>query len=191
MILTFVDDLIDHRRAQGQRYDLKYVLLFSIMALLSNSKSYRDISRYIKQHFEIFKKDFSLKWKRAPAYTTVRNIIRGINGKELEACFRAYSQSLLEPVKEGQLVSIAGDGKTLRGSFDNFEDKKAIQILSFFETNQKLILAHECIEEKTNEIPVVQKLLQELGLTDYLYTLDALHCQKKPLKMPSSQKRNY
>lgn len=191
MITTFVDDLLDHRRAQGQRYELKFVVLFSIMALLSNSKSYRDISRYLKQHFKILKKDFSLKWKRPPSYTTVRNIIKGIDDKELEACFRAYSQSLLEKNKDGKLVCIAGDGKTLRGSFDNFEDKRAVQILSFFESSQRLILAHECIEEKTNEIPAVQKLLQELELTDYLYTMDALHCQKKLLKVPVNQKRSY
>lgn len=191
MISTFVDDLLDHRRAQGQRYELKFVVLFSIMALLSNAKSYRDISRYLKRHFNILKKDFSLKWKRPPSYTTVRNIIKGIDDKELEACFRGYSQSLLEIDKEGKLVCIAADGKTLRGSFDNFDDKRAVQILSFFESNQRLILAHECIEEKTNEIPAVQKLLQELELTDYLHTMDALHCQKKLLKVRNNRQRNY
>lgn len=182
MILTFLDDLRDHRRSQGQRYSLKHVVLFSIMSLLSNSKSYRDISRYINLHFSVLQHDFSLKWKRPPSYTTIRNILQGIDGAELEACFRAYSQSFLVAKDSKSLVSIAADGKTLRGSFDNFEDKKTTQILSFFESEQRIILAHECIDEKTNEIPVVQKLLQELELTDYLYTMDALHCQKKPLK---------
>ena len=57
------------------------------MALLSNSKSYRDISRYITLHFTVLKHDFSLKWKRSPSYTTVRNILQGIDGNELEASF--------------------------------------------------------------------------------------------------------
>jgi hypothetical protein len=78
-------------------------------------------------------------------------------------------------------ISIAVDGKVLRGSFDSFEDKKAIQVLSFFDTLNGLILAHEIIDEKTNEIPVFQRLIKELGLGDVVYTLDALHCQKKLL----------
>ena len=78
-------------------------------------------------------------------------------------------------------MGIAVDGKVLRGSYDHFGDKKAIQVLSFFETGQGLILAHEVIEEKTNEIPVFQRLMKELNLEGVVYTLDALHCQKKRL----------
>jgi nucleoside-diphosphate-sugar epimerase len=41
-----------------------------------------------------------------------------------------------------------------------------------------IILAHEEIEAKTNEIPVAQELIQKLGLTDCVFTFDALHCKK-------------
>lgn len=181
MILTFLDDLQDHRRAQGRRYELKYIILFSIMAILSNAKSYRQISSFILTHYETLKKEFAIEWKKCPAYTTVRNIIQGVGPKEIEACFRAYTQSLLDTCIANTDTGVAVDGKVLRGSFDHFEDRKAIEILSFFETRQGLILAHEAIDEKTNEIPVFQRLIKELGLENVVYTLDALHCQKKLL----------
>lgn len=181
MILTFLDDLKDHRRAQGRRYELKFIILFSIMAILSNAKSYRQIASFIKKHYATLNKEFSLEWKRYPSYTTVRNIIQGTNSFELENCFRIYSKSLLEENNNNDDISVAVDGKVLRGSFDHFEDKKAIQVLSFFDTEQEIILAHEKIDEKTNEIPVFQKLLKELELENIVYTLDALHCQKKLL----------
>ncbi len=181
MILTFLDNLKDHRRAQGLRYELKYIILFSIMAILSNAKSYRQISSFIKMHYKTLDKDFYLNWKRPPSYSTVRNIIQGTASKELESCFRSYSQALSNQGNNNAGASIAVDGKVLRGSYNNFEDKKAIQVLSFFETGQGLILAHEVIEEKTNEIPVFQRLINELQLEGVVYTLDALHCQKKLL----------
>ncbi len=177
MILTFLDDLKNHRRAQGRRYKLKHIVLFSIMAILSNAKSYRQISSFITMHYETLNREFELDWKKPPAYTTVRNIIQGTDPKETEACFRAYTQSLLDN-GEGADNGIAVDGKVLRGSYDHFEDKKAIQVLSFFDTAQGLILAHEKIDEKTNEIPVFQRLINELGLENAVYTLDALYCQK-------------
>jgi hypothetical protein len=178
MIITFLDEIRDHRRSQGQRYELRFILLFSIMAILSNAKSYRDIARFINKHHERLKNDFGLEWKKSPAYTTVRNIINGVGQQELEASFRAYAQSLSETEKDSY-VGIAVDGKVLRGSYDHFQDKKAIQVLSFFDTQSELILAHEKIDVKTNEIPVVQALIPQLELENVVYTLDALHCQKK------------
>lgn len=77
---------------------------------------------------------------------------------------------------------IAGDGKVLRGSFDRFADQKAIQILSAFLTDSRIILAHEEIIAKTNEIPIAQELMSELGLSGYIFTFDALHCQEKTLQ---------
>ena len=35
---------------------------------------------------------------------------------------------------------------------------------------------------KTNEIPTAQKLIEALGLTDCIFTFDALHCQEKTLQ---------
>lgn len=182
MITTFLEDLKDHRRSQGQRYKLEYIILFSIMAFLSNAKSYRDISRFISVHFEVLKEYFGLSWKKPPGYTTVRNIILGIDSEELEACFRGYTQSIAEVADTHDIMAIAFDGKVLRGSYDHFQDKRATQVLSMFRTDDKLILAHEVIDQKTNEIPMVQKLLADIGLEGYCYTMDALHCQKKLLK---------
>lgn len=182
MISTFLADLQDHRRPQGQRYKLEHIILFSIMAFLSNAKSYRDISRFIKVRFEVLKEQFGLTWERPPGYTTIRNVILGVDSVELESSFRAYTQSLIDGARTNSIATIAFDGKTLRGSYDHFQDKRAMQILSMFRTEDKLILAHEVIDQKTNEIPMVQKLLEDIGLEGYYYTMDALHCQKKLLK---------
>ncbi len=186
MILTFLDDMKDHRRAQGQRYELRFVVLFSIMAIMGNSKSYRDIFRFMKKHHEVLKKDFGLTWKKAPAYTTIRNIIQGVEKQELEACFRGYTQSLLD-ADENDYVGVAVDGKVLRGSYDHFQDKKAVHVLSFFDTRSELILAHEKIDVKTNEIPVAQSLIPQLGLENVVYTFDALHCQKKTFEIADNK----
>lgn len=102
----------------------------------------------------------------------------GVDPKELEKVFRKYSKTIakLDPKK---YAFISMDGKALRGSFDNINDQRMIQIFSAFLTNQNIILAHEKISEKTNEIPMAQKLVKELGINKCVFTSDALHCQKK------------
>lgn len=176
MLKSFLFDVKDHRRAQGQRYELGYVLLFSIFALLSGADSYRGLATFMKVHFEVLKARFGLKWKRSPAYTTIRDIIQGVDNESIETAFRNFTTSLEESAPLGQVIAV--DGKTLRGSFDRFKDQGAIQLLSLFLAESQLILAHQEIDEKTNEIPTAQALIEELGLTGQVFTFDALHCQK-------------
>lgn len=176
MLESFLFQIEDHRRGQGRRYKLGHILLFTILAILSGATSYRKVHTFIVAHYDELNDIFDLSWKRMPAYTTIRDIIQGTSGSELERVFREYSQSLVETETEKKVIGC--DGKVLRGSFDHFADKKAIQILSAFASDSHIILAHEEIDTKTNEIPTVQKLMEELGLSGYIFTLDALHCQK-------------
>jgi hypothetical protein len=168
----------DHRRKQGQRYGLGHILLFSVFAILSGAKSYREIHAFIKERYRNTLKDkFKLSWKRLPAYTTIRNIIQGVSSESLEECFREYGSELAGSAGGKRFMSF--DGKVLRGSFDNFQDRKAIQILSVFLSDDDIILAHEEIPDKTNEIPTAQELIVNLGMENCVFTFDALHCQKK------------
>jgi len=50
-------------------------------------------------------------------------------------------------------------------------------------TDSRIILAHEEIATKTNEIPTAQELILKLGLSGCIFTFDALHCQEKTLKV--------
>jgi len=177
MLESFLFKITDHRRKQGRRYELGHILLFSILAILSGADSYRKVQKFIGTHYDTLHEMFGLNWKRLPAHTTIREIIQGTSGPELEQSFRQYSQSLADDDQEIQFIGC--DGKVLRGSFDHFQDQKAVQILSAFVSPDHLILAHEEIATKTNEIPTAQRLMTELGLSGYIFTFDALHCQKK------------
>ena len=176
MLESFLFKIKDQRRKQGQRYKLGHILLFTILAVLSGADSYRKVQKFIVTHYDRLKDIFDLKWKRMPAYTTIRDIIQGTSGTELEQSFRQYSQVLAESDAEKRFIGC--DGKVLRGSFDHFKDQPAIQILSAFVSDSQMILAHEQIATKTNEIPTAPALMEALGLSGYIFTFDALHCQK-------------
>ena len=176
MLQSFLFEINDHRRKQGMRYQQGPILLFSILAILSGATSYRKIHQFIVNHYDELDEVFELNWKRMPAYTTIRDIIQGTAREELEQSFRKHSNSLVNRDKKRLFVGY--DGKVLRGSFDDFNDQKAIQILSAFANDENIILAHEEVEDKTNEIPTAQYLIEKLGLTGCVFTFDALHCQR-------------
>ena len=186
-LLGLLAEVPDRRRGQGQRYGLPYVLLYSILAIVTGCNSYRGIVTFIDVHRHRLNATFGLKWRRAPAHTAVRYILKGLDPTAVEAVFRRHAALLQAACGTPRQGSIALDGKTLRGSFDNFHDRAAAQVLSAFATDTALVLAHVDIAEKSNEIPAAQALLAELGVAaDVIVTLDALHCQKNISRSPDT-----
>jgi hypothetical protein len=187
--LSLLAAIADPRRAEGKIYQLPHVLLFSIFAIVSGANSYRGIHTYVKVHRQKLNKAFEIKWKRPPAHTAIRYILQGLSVSDVEKVFREHAANLnLAPAGSEERV-IAFDGKTLKASFDNFNDIKARQVLSAFAVDTALVLAHIEIDEKSNEIPAVQKLLQELDVAGHIVTCDAMHCQKKLSRPPQPPTR--
>jgi hypothetical protein len=178
--LSLLATIPDPRRAEGKLYLLPHILLFSILAIVSGANSYRGIRTFIKVHRPELNKAFKISWKRPPAHTAIRYILQGLSALEVEKAFRDHAASLNPGAASPGARVVAFDGKTLRGSFDGFNDAKARQVLSAFAAGSSLVLAHIEIDEKSNEIPAVRKLLEELDVAGHIVTCDAMHCQKKP-----------
>lgn len=176
--LSLLATIPDPRRAEGKLYRLPHILLFSILAVASGANSYRGVRTFIKVHRQKLNEAFAINWKRAPAHTSIRFILQGLNAGDVESAFRDHASVLDDDATTAGPRALALDGKALRGSFDAFTDAKARQVLSAFATDTALVLAHYEIDEKSNEIPAAQKLFAELDLTDRVVTLDAMHCQK-------------
>ena len=183
-LLSLLGRIRDPRRAEGKLYQLPHVLLFSIFAIVSGANSYRGVQTYLRAHRGALNRAFKIKWKRAPAHTAIRYILQGLDAADVERAFREHSANLDFAPDGAEACVIAFDGKTLKGSFDNFNDAKAKQVLSAFAVDTALVLAHIEIDEKSNEIPAVQKLLQELDVAGRIVTCDAMHCQKKLSRPP-------
>ena len=179
--LEILRTIPDHRRAEGKRFDLPTVLLYTILGMIAGANSYRQMHEFIRIHRQRLNEAFGLELRYAPSYTGLRGILQGVNASALEAAFRAHAASLA-PAPEGEAtlkwVAIAVDGKTLRGSFDAFADLKAAHMLSALRQCDQIVLGHMMVEEKSNEIPAAPQLIDALGLKDCVFTLDAAHCQK-------------
>ena len=159
-------------------------MLFAILAIVAGANSYRTIHSFIDVYLARLRDAFGVTWQKAPAYTTIRGILRQLDPASVEAAFRCHAAALNDATDgEGQR-HVAIDGKTLRRSFDNFLDRRAAHILSAFASDTALVLAHLDCDEKSNEIPAVQTLLGSLALTGSVVTVDAMHCQKKHSSKP-------
>ena len=180
-LLSLFSEVTDPRRGQGKMYPLAPILLFTVLAMLAGAVSYRQVHAFIHIHLDRLNAAFGVCVRKAPAYTTLRFILRGLDAAELERVFRRHAAELPTPQADDAAtpICVAIDGKTLCGSFDAFNDRKAAHLLSAFVSDGQIILGHLTITEKSNEIPAAQEMIATLGLSGHLFTLDAMHAQKK------------
>ena len=179
-LLSLFSRIADPRRGQGKMYPLAPILLFTVLAMLAGARSYRQVHAFIQAHLDRLNSAFGLSLRRAPAYSSVRFILHGLDAAQLELVFRDHAAGLLGcPAQDaGVPAVVAIDGKILRGSFDAFHDRKAAHLLSAFAADGRIILGHLAVSQKSNEIPAAQDMIATIGLTGRLFTLDAMHCQK-------------
>lgn len=97
-----------------------------------------------------------------------------LNAKQFEACFMRWMSSLC-PALAGQVVSI--DGKTVRGSRQRGE--RAIHLVAAYGSGLGMALGQVRTAEKSNEIMVIQELLDVLQLKGAIVTIDAMGCQRE------------
>jgi DDE family transposase len=176
-LLAALDRIPDPRRAQGKRYPLAHLLLFSVLAVLAGATSYRRIRLFVGVHRERLNATFDARFRRAPAVNTLRALLHALDPADLEAAFRRHAEHLGAATAPPGRRVVALDGKTLRGSFDHLDDRAAAQVLSAFAGEAALILAHQEVAEG-DEVAAAQALIERLGLKGVLFTADALHCQK-------------
>ncbi len=109
-----------------------------------------------------------------PSHDRFNAIFAALKPAELEKCLLSWITALHE-VSDGQIVAI--DGKTLRRSFDTATSKSAIHMVSAWATANHISLGQMVVDEKSNEITAIPKLLEIIELSGCLVTIDAMGCQ--------------
>src|SRR4051812_50059553 len=84
-LLTCLATIPDRRRAEGKIYGQAGVILFSILAMLSGARSYRQIHTLMDRRLGLLNAAFpGAALRRAPAHTSGRGIPQGAGGAETE-----------------------------------------------------------------------------------------------------------
>ena len=116
-----------------------------------------------------------------PSEPTIRRVITRLDRELLERALAAWVAATTPPPPGPQeRVAVAVDGKTVRGA--RTADTPAPHLLAAATHAQPVVLAQRQIPDKTNEIPLVPALLEDLraaghDLAAMTFTLDALHTQ--------------
>lgn len=180
-LLELFKSFKDPRRGHGLLHRQSFVLACATTTMLMGADSYQAMedqaAKFTQRQLRALgaRRDKESGRYRAPSDSTFFRVLGMVDA----AAFDLLVGQWLSLRELGTLRRIAVDGKTLRGS-KRGEDGKALQLLSAVTHRLRLTIAQREIEEKSNEIPALEPLLESIPrMEGALVTADAMQCQQQ------------
>ena len=174
-------------RCANARHQLSDMLVIAVCAVICGAEGWEDIEEYGNAQAEWFEQVLDLP-HGIPCDDPFRRVFSRLDPDELTQCFIAWSAALSD-MSGGDIVSI--DGKTLRHAFDQAASKAAIHMVSAWAHANRLVLGQRKVDDKSNEITAIPKLLTLLDLQGATVTIDAMGCQKEIAQAITDQGADY
>jgi len=177
-LIQSLQEIRDFRASQGKRYPLWLILLLVVMGTISGCRGYQALEDFGVRHYEAVSEKLGLTVNRLPSDTTFRRILQKLDFQQLAQQFGQWASRSID-IQPQEWVAI--DGKSIKGTVKETQTpcQNFVSLVSVYSCNQGLVLATQQFESnQTNELKVVQTLLETLHLEGVVFSMDALHCQK-------------
>ena len=168
-------------------YPLVNIVTIAVCAVVCGADDFVSIAEFGRKRRDWLGKFLDLS-AGIPSHDRFNAVLGALKPAEFEQCLLSWITDLHE-ITLGQIVAI--DGKTLRRSFDAATSKSAIHMVSAWATANCISLGQVVVDEKSNEITAIPKLLQMLEVSGCLVTIDAMGCQVEIAKTIVAQKADY
>jgi predicted transposase YbfD/YdcC len=165
--------LRDPRVVGRTRHLLSDVVVMAICAVIGNCDDWSDIALFARKRRAWFQRFLTLP-NGIPSPDTFRRVFEHLDPRAFERCCLDWLRVAADLVGARH---IAIDGKTLRGSAHG--KLGALHLVSAWAVQANLSLGQVAVDDKSNEITAIPKLLELLDLKGALVTIDAMGCQKE------------
>ena len=164
----------DTRHASYVEHNLVDVLILVMGAVISGVTELADMMVYFASKIDFYREHFGIE--KYPSKPTLSRLLNMIDGDKV-------GQIIVQIMREnaGDIGKIiAADGKAIRRTAKKGKVHSFLQIFTAYATESGVTLDQTAIayEDKTNEIPVFQAMLDCLDVKGKTITADAMHCQK-------------
>ena len=163
----------DPRTGGNQKHHFGEVLFMVVSALLCGMNTFIEIEDFCNHQ-----KSWLSKWIKMPSgiprAQTFSNIFQIIDNKLFNQCIAEHLEQLIPEIQQ-QVIAV--DGKRLRGSGSSSDKTVASHAVSAWAADSGITLGQEFVEDKSNEIDAIPKLLGLLSLKGHIVTIDAMGTQ--------------
>jgi predicted transposase YbfD/YdcC len=178
---------LEDPRSSNRWHLLFEIIVIAICAAICGADSWTDVELFGKSKYKWFKQFLELP-HGIPAHDTFGRVFALLDTEQFQACFVEWVSAISE-VFQGQIIAV--DGKTLRRSHDKATGKQALQMVSAWAAQNRLVLGQMKVDEQSNEITAIPELLTLLEIEGCIVTTDAIGCQKAIAQTIVDQNADY
>ena len=184
----YFSKLPDPRSNKNQKHSFTDIVVLTVIAVICGAESWDDIELFGKSKQEFLSKILHLP-NDIPSHDTINRVVSSIREDKFEEVFIEWTDSLRDDKIKNDVISI--DGKTVRRSKDTYHNKKPAHIVNVWSNANQLVLGQLKVDEKSNEITAIPKLLEILDIEGSIITIDAMGTQKEIAKKIIKEKADY
>jgi predicted transposase YbfD/YdcC len=177
-VCRYFTRLRDPRRRHRRRHLLIDIIVIALCATICGADDWQQIATFGKRR-RAWLQTFLALPNGIPSHDTFERVFDRIDPAAFLACFQQWVEALAHGLGLGH---IAIDGKALRHSGAAAKGLRPLHVVSAWATQCHLTLGQVAVEEKSNEITAIPRLLELLDLKGALVTIDAMGCQKEIAK---------
>ncbi len=180
-------EIEDPRVERTRQHKLIDIITIAICAVICGAEGWTDIETYGLAKYEWLKQFLELP-NGIPSHDTFARVFARLNPQQFQQCFLNWIRAI-NKITSGEVIAI--DGKSLRHSYDKEAGLNAIQMVSAWATENRLVLGQFKVDKKSNEITAIPELIKVLELAGCIVTIDAIGCQKEIVKLIAEQDADY
>ncbi len=173
-VLEYLTSIEDPRVARTRAHPLENVLVIALLAVICGAESFVDMQEFGEEKAEFLGEVLDLS-NGVPSHDTFGRVFAMLNPVALQEAFVRWTSALASASK-GDLIAI--DGKSLRRSFGDANEKAFVHMVSAWSNSNQLVLGQVKTDAKSNEITAIPRLLKLLQLKGAMVTIDAMGCQR-------------
>jgi predicted transposase YbfD/YdcC len=174
-----IHSIVDYLRQAGEyrkrveSYPLWSLLALYLLAVLCGGpRGSKDLAKFARKLSQPQRRALGIRPRHgrypAPSQPTFWRLLQEVSGAELQQILLAVQEQLRGPAPKDELIAL--DGKEPKHGGGQ-------SVLTAICVPSQYYLGSAIVDTKTNEIPVAQRLFQDLDLKGQFVSLDALHTQ--------------
>lgn len=193
-IITIIKQQKDTRYQPNVKHKMEDIILITLFAVLAKCNEWTEIESFAQKKEKWLKKYLELP-NGIPSHDTIQRVISILNPNTLYSSTINYLINKINEITKNDCKDILSmDGKTSNGSKRNTginKEEDVVNTMSVYSNNYGFSLVQDYITEKSNEIPMGPKLLEQLQLEGCIVTADALNTQVDTINSILKGKADY
>jgi predicted transposase YbfD/YdcC len=170
-------DLIDPRTERSRLHELLDIVGIALCAVIAGAESWPAVEAYGHAKRDWLARHFRLT-NGIPSHDTFRRVFCLLDPEAFQRSFADWIAALAE-TSMGTRRTIPIDGKTARRSGRRKSGLAPLHLVSAWAGANHVSLGQVAVDDKSNEITAIPRLLELLDLTGALVTIDAMGCQRE------------